>query len=652
MNRIIGVDFGTTNTAAVVRERNRLLYIPSSGPLPSLAVKDPIHGAMYCHPDDLATADNLILNSKRTLLTEQAIVTELEWYRDQPRLAPHVDTTWEVNDSIHTEEGWKRVRKNLSRDEEVTDAKLQEAEFGAISVLRQLKDEINDQVGRRTPIDDQDIFVFSVPAMSFHYRPLLHSLAIKAGWPVSAHNFRIFPEPYAVLLALTDEKPDVGTYLVVDVGGGTTDWALVAVDPGQDGPHFNLLGTYRHEIAGTNLDEVLAKGLVGPNNVPKLTGGDKRRLESEKIRLSLRGQGASAILSLLGQQHTLTWDELTTATSQVFDWPIRDGKEHFQGHNIDVVILAGGASQSPGFRELVSSYFEQPVIQANPAVSTHACSHGLTIAQSKDILSGLEQDVSFVEYRSQKFSTWLKAFDPLPPDVSTRDKRFIFQGENRHIPLFFTQNENHTPGGYLSVNNNDVTIRPVWTQMGLEFRYPSGEPVTWHKGEFPYLQRGMPVAYDHNHLHGQNVSGYGVVASFAGHDNLRSWTGDTDSIGVVVNSDPSSIVKVLVSTADWRKLSVPLDDHIISTKDFPKYPSTPMASLALSPFQEVSLDWVGMDESPLSSPSTSSLTASAANNIPTRLRLGSPVRSDVIHRLQSIEDQVNRLEALLQLRGM
>lgn len=650
MNRIIGVDFGTTNTVAVIGERNRLSYVPNPGPLPSLAVEDPNRGVIYYNPDGPAIPGNPIRNSKRTLLCEQEVITELEWYNDTPRLVPQLDATWEVNESIHTPEGWKRVRKNLSRNDNIADSDLHKAESAAISILRHLKDEINDHVGRRTPMDEDDIFVFSVPAMSFHYRPLLHSLAAKAGWPVNAHNFRIFPEPYAVLLAMTTERPDPGTYLVIDAGGGTTDWALVEVNSGKSGPHFKLLGTYRHDIAGRDVDEEIAKGLREPTSFGTLTDGDMRRLESEKIRLSMRGKGASAVLSLSEQQHTLTWNDIAKATTKVFDWPVRDGHEHFSGHKIDVVILAGGAAQSPGFHDLVSAYFGPNLIQPEPSISTHVCCHGLTIAQANNILSGLEQDISFVESSSQNMLTWIRAFEPLPADDSTHDKRFIFQGETRHIPLFFTHSGDNTPGGYLSVDSNDVTIRPVWTRMGLEFWYLSGETVTWKKGEFPYLHQGMPVAYENNHLKGQNVSGYGVVASFAGHPGLRSWTGDTDSVGVVVKSDPNSSVKVKVSTPNWRKLSVPLDDKIISSKDFPKYPSLPMSSLPFSQFQEVSLDWLPTDDlMRLPSPPASGSAISQANNTPTRFRLGNPVRTDMIHRLQLLKDRVTKLKELVTM---
>lgn len=437
MNRIIGVDFGTTNSVAVIRERNRLSYVRAREPLASLAINDPTRGVVYHNPDDPANPADLIRNSKLTLLADQEIVTTLEWQGDKPKLIHKTDPTWQVSDTIHGVEGWRRVRKNLSRDGRVKEGEVPLAEAGAISILMKLKDEINSNVGLGIPMDAEDMFIFAVPALTYHYRPLLHCIAQKAGWPVNAHNFRVFPEPYAVLLAMAEDHPQPGTYLVIDAGGGTTDWALVKVDLAQSGPSFELLGTHRHNFAGSDVDRKLANGLVGPASFDDLSPGDLWRIESEKIRLSKQGEGASGTIAFFGERHTLTWNDLVDATSEVFDWPISDGRDHFRHHDIDFVILAGGASQSPGFSEIAVKYFGSHVVLQDPNFLSHACCQGLTVAHGKGILSGLEQDVSFVEYPSQNRSTWLRSFEPLPPDLPTHDKRFVFQGESRRIPLFF-----------------------------------------------------------------------------------------------------------------------------------------------------------------------------------------------------------------------
>jgi hypothetical protein len=451
-----------------------------------------------------------------------------------------------------------------------------------------------------------------------------------------------------VLLDLAHDDPHPGTYLIIDAGGGTTDWALVRVAQESFGPHFQLLATYRQQAAGNQIDWQLAQQLLGASANGTLTAGDLHRIESEKIRVSVQDPGTSARIVLNGREHTLTWDHLVVATQQVFDPALADGREHFREQAIDAVMLTGGASQSPGFRDCAAKHFGSLLAEV-PSYAVYRCSRGLTIAHRLGILSGLEQAVSYVEIPSQVRTTWLNPFEPLSAEVSDHDQRFIFKGDQRHIPPFFEHNREWVPAGYLSVSEADVTIRPVWTGLGLEFHNSAGQPILWQNQPFPYLKKNMPVAYANNQLSGQSASGHGVVKRFTGsYQALDSWTGNMETVSVVLWCDAHATVKVKTSTSHWQHLSIPWHGNLLTPRDFPNYPATPMAPLELSAFTAEPLDGRGSLREPDEKTATEASPAfdSKVHPLP-HLRLGRSAKTGLAHRLRDLETRIEALEHAL-----
>jgi len=74
-------------------------------------------------------------------------------------------------------------------------------------------------------------------------------------------NIEFQLEPIAAAKAFQANHPIEGNLLIVDIGGGTSDFTILSSDSEKD---FNVLGTSGIHIGGTNLDQVLALNKVMP----------------------------------------------------------------------------------------------------------------------------------------------------------------------------------------------------------------------------------------------------------------------------------------------------------------------------------------------------------------------------------------------------
>ncbi|MET3134164.1 hypothetical protein AAKU55_004459 [Oxalobacteraceae bacterium GrIS 1.11] len=113
------------------------------------------------------------------------------------------------------------------------------------------------------PLEQQQL-VLTIPA-SFDdgARALTMAAARQAGLP----DVRLLEEPQAAFYdwlyrhraALSQELAQTRLILVCDVGGGTTDFSLIKVDMGADGPQLARIGVGKHLIlGGDNMDLALA----------------------------------------------------------------------------------------------------------------------------------------------------------------------------------------------------------------------------------------------------------------------------------------------------------------------------------------------------------------------------------------------------------
>ncbi len=123
-----------------------------------------------------------------------------------------------------------------------------------------------DAVHPDHPLAKQEIVV-AVPAS---FDAVARELTVTATREAGLPHGSLVEEPQAAFESfvastarggcLTEALRDVGLVLVVDVGGGTTDFTLVRVEPGPDGPEFRRLAVGDHlMLGGDNMDAALAR---------------------------------------------------------------------------------------------------------------------------------------------------------------------------------------------------------------------------------------------------------------------------------------------------------------------------------------------------------------------------------------------------------
>ncbi|MCY0899930.1 MAG: hypothetical protein OWU33_13575 [Firmicutes bacterium] len=636
MNRLIGVDFGTSNSLASIRfEDGSILAVPGEKPLPSIAARTS-RGNIQFHDADSPPAENLIVHSKLRLVVEQKVTRTLEWVNEPAHLTPAYDpTNYESNAIEHSETGWRVVTRSEFLEPFLTPAARSEAKAATVAILRELKQLIDARLGLNAAMDTDDIIVFGVPARALQYRYLLKTLAQRAGWPLD-NNFRVFPEPFAALLALLEGDPKPGSYLVLDIGGGTSDWALVRVSrTAESRPEFALVDSLSHPTAGSHVDHEIALALLDPHTVDTLSPMDWRRLEEAKIRVSLHGShdtrmGDTFILG--GQRVTLDWALIARCAQRVFDRRVlAEGRAYFAEHAIDYVLVTGGGADTPGLRELAEHHFGPKLLQLEPGrASKPATAKGLILSQQQLVLSSVEHNLAFVEYPSQTVHAWVEAFAPLAPDSTLHTKYFQFQETPGHIPLLLADNEDWMPIGYLKVPDGATAITPIWDRRhGLTFINQRGESLEWIHEPYPFLRLHTPVRYQNNHLKNQSKDGVGVVTQFL---KVQSpvWVGSTEQLIAEVKSAPTASVKVQCDTQDWTWLDFGTK-RFLTQVDLHTLNAVPLATTPIPAFREIDRDeWEAILARPL------------------HRSVGIRLQQKLRERLQRLDARIARLESVIQ----
>lgn len=89
---------------------------------------------------------------------------------------------------------------------------------------------------------------------------VLREVATKQGF----RNIEFQLEPIAAAKAFQSNHDIEGNLLIVDIGGGTSDFTILAPDSSSTERDYKVLGTSGIHIGGTNLDQALALGKVMP----------------------------------------------------------------------------------------------------------------------------------------------------------------------------------------------------------------------------------------------------------------------------------------------------------------------------------------------------------------------------------------------------
>lgn len=124
------------------------------------------------------------------------------------------------------------------------------------------------------PLSEQDL-TLTIPA-SFDERA--RALTLEAAKQAGLRKPRLVEEPLAAFYAWLHDQEDTSAALegcklavVVDVGGGTTDFTLVKIELRETGPRLTRIAVGKHILlGGDNMDLALAKMLE-----PQVSGGDE-----------------------------------------------------------------------------------------------------------------------------------------------------------------------------------------------------------------------------------------------------------------------------------------------------------------------------------------------------------------------------------------
>jgi hypothetical chaperone protein len=115
--------------------------------------------------------------------------------------------------------------------------------------------EISDVVlGRPVRFNDND------DELDAQAENLLREVATKQGFK----NIEFQLEPIAAANAFQLNNDIEGNLLIVDIGGGTSDFTVLASDTSNSAQCYQVLGTSGIHIGGTNLDQVLALNKIMP----------------------------------------------------------------------------------------------------------------------------------------------------------------------------------------------------------------------------------------------------------------------------------------------------------------------------------------------------------------------------------------------------
>jgi molecular chaperone HscC len=341
---IIGIDLGTTNSLAAIWRDGKAQLIPNA-------------------LGHFLTPSCVGIDDDGTVLVGEAA---------RARLQTHPDRSAALFKRYMGSERETRLGGRVFRPEELSSL-----------VLRALKEDAEAFLGEQV-----EEAIITVPAyFSDAQRKATRAAGQLAGLKVE----RLLNEPTAAALAYGIQDRNLETrFLVFDLGGGTFDVSILELFDGVMQVHAstgdNFLGG--EDFVTTMVDAFLARsGIVKSMNGRALDGKQRQRLrdEAERAKRTLSTTPAATMQFMLDNT-TYAWEvdedslallcePLLVRLRHPVERAMRDAT--IKASELDMVVLAGGATRMPLVRKLVARMFGRfPAIDLDP---DHAIALGAAV---------------------------------------------------------------------------------------------------------------------------------------------------------------------------------------------------------------------------------------------------------------------------------
>jgi hypothetical protein len=325
---VIGVDLGTTNTAvayADLREvevsgtpRVRVFDVPQLVAEGEVAPRETLPSFLYLLGPEERGSDRFAAPWAPGAPHVAGV-----WARDQGALVPgrlvSSAKSWLCHDAVD------RRAPLLPWGGDAGGARISPVEASAAYLIH-LRDAWNHQFGAGksgAPLAfERQAVTLTVPA-SFDEEA--RELTIEAARAAGLDSLTMVEEPTAALYAwiashrgrLADFLRDGDRVLICDVGGGTTDFTLVSVTLGEDGPAFERIAVGEHLLLGGDNVDLALTGLVQERlGHPRLTLRQQQALRRQCAALKEHLLGPPpvdrAAVSVLGSGAALVGRALST----------------------------------------------------------------------------------------------------------------------------------------------------------------------------------------------------------------------------------------------------------------------------------------------------------------------------------------------------
>nr|QVY58292.1 heat shock protein 70 chaperone [Kappaphycus striatus] len=385
MNKVVGIDLGTTNSVVAVMEGGKPTVIPNKEGLrttPSVVAYTKKQDKLVGH----IAKRQAVMNPENTFYSVKRFIgrKKSEVNTESRQLSYNVKT--DSNSNIKLE--CPALNKDFAPEEI------------SAQVLRKLVEDAGAYLGQAVTQA-----VITVPA---YFNDSQRQATKDAGQIAGLDVLRIINEPTAASLSYGLDKKNNETILVFDLGGGTFDVSILEVGDGV----FEVLSTSGDtHLGGDDFDNKIVSWLINEfrNDEGINLSQDKQALQrlteaSEKAKMELSSLLQTDInLPFItstdtGPKHlekTITRAKFENLCSDLIDRckiPVNNALKDAQlnANSIDQIVLVGGSTRIPAVQELVKQIIgKEPNQSVNPdevvAIGA-AVQAGVLAGEVKDIL--------------------------------------------------------------------------------------------------------------------------------------------------------------------------------------------------------------------------------------------------------------------------